>query len=863
MKNRLFTPFCLVATLVLAENFAMAAPADVRDFLVTKGKDFRQTNASAPVQIKAESPFRFAAIVEPSNPGSVTNATIRLPNKQTKTLTAPTLDLPGDVFDFHQSFSNKAMLDAAFGKGLYTFTIDTVSDGERTPGLKLLADAYPLAPHISNWDDLQVADARLPLGIFWDPFVKSSTNDFMLLEIRNAEGNFVYQTPAPPESGMLDGTATSTNVPANTLAANQNYTGRLLFFKRTGLNTTNYPGATGLAGFNTQTRFPINTLPEPPPAGRIQFSARNYSVNEADGTATVTIVRSGADDESSASVTVTVTDGTAKSGSDYSEAGSATVNFGPGQFERTVTLDIIDDVFLEGKETINFALSDPVGGAILGPRTNAVLTIVDNEDPSVGVFSFGPTTYTVAEPRKQVILRVQRKGGKTGTATVNFSTSFGTAGNDDFTTTNGTLTFGPGKTSQAITIRISDDTIVEPKENFFVTLGSPSAGAALATNNTTATVSIQDNDIGGVIKFSSATLTAIEGTNRVVTVQRVGGKASGVTVDFEAFVIPTATFAGSKSIGDFIPTSGTLLFGANETLKTFSVQLTDDPLILSNRSFGLHLSNVTGGAKLGPLSNSIVKILDNDSSVSFVSDASVIEGKPVTLTIKRTGSLNTPCFVQVITSSTGGTATEGTDYVVLSTNVTFAPGVSTKTVVIKTLSDPVFESNETFKAILLDPVGVQLGAKTEATITLQNTPDPNGVPEAGAKFMTASISGFTALPGSVLATYYSSSHTINIAGAIGGASGLKTSNIGIIPAGPGVVTLNPSGSNGAFLYTQTSFTLPSFSAASNQPGGGGTVTIDVLDLANHVVTGRFSVTAIKNPGGAAITITGKFRAKIL
>jgi hypothetical protein len=78
---------------------------------------------------------------------------------------------------------------------------------------------------------------------------------------------------------------------------------------------------------------------------------------------------------SEASVDFATSDGSAGS-LDYS-SNSGTVTFGAGETSKTFTVDIIDDVEVEGNETVILTLSNPSGGAVLGARNSATLYIVD------------------------------------------------------------------------------------------------------------------------------------------------------------------------------------------------------------------------------------------------------------------------------------------------------------------------------------------------------------------------------------------------------------------------------------------------------------------------------------------------------
>ena len=112
----------------------------------------------------------------------------------------------------------------------------------------------------------------------------------------------------------------------------------------------------------------------------------NYSVNENQGTASITVTRTGGSDGAVA-VNYATSNSTATAGSDYT-ATSGTLNFAAGETSKTITVPIIDDTAVEGNETVNVTLSSPTGGATLGSPASASLTIVDNDSPPpVGAFT--------------------------------------------------------------------------------------------------------------------------------------------------------------------------------------------------------------------------------------------------------------------------------------------------------------------------------------------------------------------------------------------------------------------------------------------------------------------------------------------
>ena len=129
----------------------------------------------------------------------------------------------------------------------------------------------------------------------------------------------------------------------------------------------------------------------------VAFDSDTYTADEGAGTATIT-----AELTTIATEPVTVdyatTDGTATAGEDYTAA-NGTLTFPAGSTAQTFTVPITEDSTVEADETVNLTLSNPNGGgAFLGSPSEAVLTIVDNDEggtPEVERIS-GPDRYGTA-----------------------------------------------------------------------------------------------------------------------------------------------------------------------------------------------------------------------------------------------------------------------------------------------------------------------------------------------------------------------------------------------------------------------------------------------------------------------------------
>src|SRR5439155_8058706 len=207
----------------------------------------------------------------------------------------------------------------------------------------------------------------------------------------------------------------------------------------------------------------ILTILDDDTAGVINFSAAHYSISETAAVAIINVTRSGGA-ASGVTVDYATSDGTATAYFDYLPS-SGTLSFGAGELTKSFAVSNLDDTLAEGNETILLKLSNPAGGARLGTISNAVLTIIDDE-PGL---QFSSINYTNNEVLSPALITVARSGASTGTVSSAYYTQDGTASsNSDYQAKSGTLTFGPGVTSQNISLILTNDTIVEGNETLML-----------------------------------------------------------------------------------------------------------------------------------------------------------------------------------------------------------------------------------------------------------------------------------------------------------------------------------------------------------------------------------------------------------
>ncbi len=186
--------------------------------------------------------------------------------------------------------------------------------------------------------------------------------------------------------------------------------------------------------------------------------------------------------QSSQAVTVnySTADGSATA-SDYT-AIQGMLTFDPGQTTKQVTVQVTGDYNTEPNETFFLNLGSPVGATI---GTGQGIGTINNDDLG-GAFRFTSSAYSVGEGSGSITITVQRTGGLANGATVQYSTSNGTAiAGQDYTAVSGTLTFAGGQTSLSFVVPINNDGIVEADEVFSVILSNATGtGSTLGTPNT-------------------------------------------------------------------------------------------------------------------------------------------------------------------------------------------------------------------------------------------------------------------------------------------------------------------------------------------------------------------------------------------
>jgi uncharacterized repeat protein (TIGR01451 family)/uncharacterized delta-60 repeat protein len=226
-------------------------------------------------------------------------------------------------------------------------------------------------------------------------------------------------------------------------------------------------------------------------AGHLAFTAPTYSALKG-GVATIGVQRLGGA-LGQLQVQVVTSNGTATNGLNYTAVTNTLLWTNQDTGIKTITVQTLQDNTVEGPKTVNLALINATNigntssnNLILTSPSTAVLTIVDTD--SYGDLSFVVPNFNILQNAGQALITVVRTNGTTGTISASYTTLNSTnvllpslpgQAGTNYGATNGTLTFGPGVTSQSFIVPIYYTPTESNVANRVVTLelfgGSPSA----------------------------------------------------------------------------------------------------------------------------------------------------------------------------------------------------------------------------------------------------------------------------------------------------------------------------------------------------------------------------------------------------
>jgi hypothetical protein len=334
-----------------------------------------------------------------------------------------------------------------------------------------------------------------------------------------------------------------------------------------------------------------------------------------------------------------------------------------------------------------------------------------------GVVTFSQSAYSVNVNQSNAVITVNFTGSTDGVATVDFTTSDGTAtAGVNYVASTGTVTFATNVLSGTFNISILGNVALQSTQTVNLTLLNPTGFAVLGTTPSTATLLIINTN-AQQLAFSQAAYS-VNGdesnvVNAVITVVRTGGTNGTVSIDF-------STSDGTAKAGvDYTATNGTVTFTTGILTNTFVVPiLPSDPC--TNQTVNLTLSNPQGGI-LGSPKKAVLTIVATGPTAIQFNEASYHVHEHVgraTVTVLRCGDSSGASSVDYATSD--GTARNGIDYFGTSGTLVFPSGAESASFSFQFVEFRSFQSNKTVIATLSNPVGASLGTQVTAVVTIVN-----------------------------------------------------------------------------------------------------------------------------------------------
>ncbi|MEP4831711.1 MAG: Calx-beta domain-containing protein [Cyclobacteriaceae bacterium] len=443
-----------------------------------------------------------------------------------------------------------------------------------------------------------------------------------------------------------------------------------------------------------------------------EIAITGVTINEADGTADLTLTISGQVD-TEVTVSAATANGTALVSDDDYVAKTQTVTFAAlSTTDQTFSVAVNDDNTVENDETFAVNLSGlSVGGRDVTLASTTANVTITNDDAAI----ISIADATINEAAGSVTLTINMDNPVDEAVTFTARTIQGTARNvDDYERVSGvTYTIDEGELlpSTTASITIVDDNLVEATETFEYELSAITSLKNVrftgGTGTTSATVTINDAD-AAVISINSAEVSEGDGVMTFTV-------SMSAPVDEAVSVYATSGNVEASAGTDFTSVNNSqITFSAgSNTDKTVSVSITDNTIVEAIETFTITLNNIepASGKNVTFVNGEttavgIGTINDNDSATITLDDVSADEGvsgtKDFVFTATLTGRVDEPVDVPYSTSDV--TATAGVDYTAATGTISFAAnnvsGIETKTITVSVNGDLEVEADELFNVIL-------------------------------------------------------------------------------------------------------------------------------------------------------------------
>ena len=409
-------------------------------------------------------------------------------------------------------------------------------------------------------------------------------------------------------------------------------------------------------------------------------------------------------------------------GDDFQDT-AGLLTFAPGETVKTVRVLLGDNTSQEPVENFVLDLTNPTNATLA--RTFALGTIIDNDAPSgTPVISISDLVVDEASREARFVISLDRPS--VSNVSFSYATQDGSAvAGQDYATTSGTITLGPGEVARTITVPLINDTAPELNEVFSLVLSNL---VNATSRDPVGTAVIAENDANPVSQPTILVDDITVGENQIYAefIVRLNAPSTNTVTVRYATDVGTALTRPYAGGDDFQDTAGLLTFAPGETVKTVRVLLGDNTSQEPVENFVLDLTNPTNATLARTFA--LGTIIDNDAPsgtpVISISDLVVDEASREARFVI---SLDRPSVSNVSFSyaTQDGSAVAGQDYATTSGTITLGPGEVARTITVPLINDTAPELNEVFSLVLSnlvnatsrDPVGTAVIAENDGNPT--------------------------------------------------------------------------------------------------------------------------------------------------
>jgi gliding motility-associated-like protein len=262
--------------------------------------------------------------------------------------------------------------------------------------------------------------------------------------------------------------------------------------------------------------------------------------NSPGAVSTPQIVVSGGIITTPGSLIVMVTNGTATS-DDWSQT-SNVISIPAGDYTTPVSvplpasvLTILGDLVVENDETVNLSMNSFVN-VLAGAIVNSVYTIINDDSSTISVTASTPDITEGGPGAAGTGTFVFALTNPVSTArTVSYSVSGTATSGTDYIALAGSFVMPANTVTFNLTLTSIADLIVEGDETVTVTITGVSGTPAININAAPATITIDDDDLPGIL-FSPSSVTMAEGSTATIEVWLTNAPAGSVTLNISTLM---------------------------------------------------------------------------------------------------------------------------------------------------------------------------------------------------------------------------------------------------------------------------------------------------------------------------------------